>query len=331
MDWRGESSALHSTTWHYSVCGLILESDQPIHELPSHPHTRPDLVVRWNVDQLPPSSQHSFRQWPLGGRAWLRFARADGGYLLQFGDRADFWVSASGSLVLCRTGPRTPDHTLKHMFLDQTLPLLLSRRGSAVFHASAVQTAHGALVFSGPSGRGKSTLAGYFGRNGHPLITDDCLAVRTAGDSFTVLPAYPGVRLWQDSLQFLAPQADGLPAVSHDTDKRRYAPEDTLPFTGHSVPLRRFYFLEPASNTGLEIAPVTGAALIRAVVGSQFLLDTEDPWELESGFQIATGLARSGLCYRLAIPRDLTLLAGCARRIASHAASGLSPEERRYT
>jgi len=321
---------LNSTTWHYSVCGLVIESDQPIHELRPCPAARPGLVVRWNVDQFPPSSQHWFRQWPLGGQAWLRFARTEGGYLLRFGEWADFWVSASGSLVLCRTGPATPDHTLKHMFLDQTLPLLLSRRGSAVFHASAVQTAHGALVFSGPSGRGKSTLAGYFSRNGHPLISDDCLAVQTGGDSFTVLPAYPGVRLWRDSLQFLAPQADNVPEVSHDKDKRRYAAEETLPFTGNSVPLRRFYFLEPASNEGLEIAPVTGAALIRAVVGSQFLLDTEDPWELGSGFQIATGLARSGLCYRLAIPRGLTLLADCARRIASHAAAGLPPEERRY-
>jgi hypothetical protein len=214
------------------------------------------------------------------------------------------------------------------MFLDQTLPLLLSRRGSAVFHASAVQTEHGALVFSGPSGRGKSTLAGYFANRGHPLITDDCLAVHIAGERFTVLPAYPGVRLWQDSLQFLAPQAHDLPAVSHDKDKRRYAPEQTLPFSCDPVPLRRFYFLEPGSNGGLEIGPVTGAALIRAVVGSQFLLDTEDASELESGFRIATGLARSGLCYRLAIPRDLSLLTECVRRIASHAAAGLSSEER---
>ncbi|MBL8295343.1 MAG: hypothetical protein JNN08_26090 [Bryobacterales bacterium] len=315
-------------TWHYSVCGLVIESDQPIQELRPHPPGSPDLVVRWNVDQLPASTQNWFRQWPLTGRPWLRFARTEGGYLLRFGDWADFWVSASGSLVLCRPDPATPDHTVKHMFLDQTLPLLLSRRGSAVFHASAVQTEHGAVVFSGPSGRGKSTLAGYFAGLGYPLITDDCLAVRIAGDSFTVLPAYPGVRLWQDSLQFLAPQAHDLPAVSHDKDKRRYAPEETLPFTGDPVPLRRFYFLEPAYNTELEIAPVTGAALIRAVVGSQFLLDTEDPGELESGFRIATGLARSGLCYRLAVPRDLTLLADCARRIASHAAAGLLSEER---
>ena len=315
---------MQTANWHYLVCGLVIESDQPIDELRVHPSGPSNLVVRWNVPQFPVSDHNWFREWRFHGDVWLQFARSEGGYLLRFSSRVDFWVSSDGSRVLCRPEPGTPDHTVRHLFLDQTLPLVLSRRGAAVFHASAVASGHGALVFAGASGHGKSTLAGYLAGQGYPLITDDCLAIRSAADGLVVLPAYPGLRLWGDSLEFLAPEARDLPAVSHDKDKRRYASEAAVPFADRPVPLRRFYFLEPAHDSGLEIAAATGAALIRDVVGCQFLLDNEDPWELESSFRIATGLARTGLCYRLAVPRDLNQLAACAGRIAAHAAGGLS-------
>ena len=309
--------------WHYQSCGLAIESDQPIDELAPQTPGVPDLVVLWNAHQLPPSESRWFREWRFQGKPFLSFARSEGGYLLRF-RQADFWVSSEGSRVLCGAAPGTPEHTLRHLFLDQILPLALSRRGLAVFHASAVAVESGALAFAGPSGLGKSTMAAYFAGLGHPLITDDCLAIRTGSDTFDVAPAYPGVRLWRDSLQFLAPDAGELPAVAHYSDKSRYAGDDTFRFATAAVPLRRFYFLEPARD-GIEIEPVPGAELMHQVMRCQFLLDSEDPWELQASFQVAAGLAHSGLCYRLAVPRDLTRLAECARRILAHAGE-LRPE-----
>ena len=134
------------------------------------------------------------------------------------------------------------------------------------------------------------------------------------------------MRLWHDSLQFLAPDARNQPVVTHNKDKRRYASNETLPFSEKVVPMRRFYFLQPPPMDDMEIGTMAGASLIRDVIGCQFLLDSEDPMELEGSFQIASGLARSGLCYRLALPRDLSRLAGCASRIAEHAAVELSSE-----
>jgi hypothetical protein len=215
--------------------------------------------------------------------------------------------------------------------LDQILPLALSRAGSAVFHASAIDAGCGALAFAGKSGLGKSTLAAYFASQGHPLITDDCLTIRPIADGFEALPAYPGVRLWRDSLQFLAPEAGDQPPVSHYTDKSRYASDDNLNFAAGAVPLRRFYFLESATGGALEIAPIPGAEQVHQLMRCQFLLDSEDPWELDASFRIAAGLARSGICYRLSLPRDLTQLAACASRITAHAAGEPSAERVKTT
>jgi ATP-dependent phosphoenolpyruvate carboxykinase len=49
----------------------------------------------------------------------------------------------------------------QHLCLKQVLPLVLSKQGQRVFHASAVEVEveDGAVVFAAESGRGKSTLA----------------------------------------------------------------------------------------------------------------------------------------------------------------------------
>jgi hypothetical protein len=322
---------LNASTWHYTVCGVDIESDQPIGELRPQAARSSSLIVRWNVEPFPKPGQDWFRQWRLSDNSvFLSFARTEGGYFLRFSDLADFWVAADGSQILCRPEPGIPDYAVRHMLLDQTLPLVLSRRGCAVFHASAVETEHGAIVFSGPSGRGKSTLAGYFGSQGYPLITDDCLALRSSADGIVVLPAYPGVRLLRDSLQFLAPDVPDQPPLTHGKNKHRYGSQEALPFADQAVPLRRFYFLQPPPIDDIEITNVVGAGLIRDVVGGQFLLDSEDPVELEASFQIAAGLARSSLCYRLALPRDLNRLADCTGRIAAHSAGELSSSKESF-
>ena len=49
--------------------------------------------------------------------------------------------------------PGIPEVTVRHLFLDQVIPLVLSRREPIVLHASAVQTAHSVIAFAGKSGQ----------------------------------------------------------------------------------------------------------------------------------------------------------------------------------
>ena len=311
--------------WYYSFCGLCVAVDRPIEELLPCAAARADISVSWNTDTFPSCEETWFRDWRIGEQVILRFARARDGYLLRFTRGADFWVSSDGARVYCRQQRGTPDAMVRHLLLDQTLPMVLSRRGWAVFHASAVDTGAGAIAFAGPSGRGKSTLAGYLSQHGCVLLSDDCLALSMSGGELSVQPAYPGVRLWQDSLQRLAPGAQNLPPVSFNNNKRRFGCGKTAQFPNNPVPLRRFYFLNASNGGDIKIEPLTGAALVRELVRFQFLLDTEDAWELNSGFQIATQLAHSGFCYCLTVPRDLKRLDECASIIAAHASTDPPP------
>ena len=95
-----------------------------------------------------------FHAWTFpDGALWTEFHRAGGGYLLRFPNLADFQVSADGRNVTCFPVPEVSEATVRHLYLNQVLPLALSKQGHLVFHASAVEVAGGALAFVANSGR----------------------------------------------------------------------------------------------------------------------------------------------------------------------------------
>ena len=148
-------------TRRFHVCDLVIETSVPLPELRETAEGTPDC--RFQV--LPAGKCFEggfswFHHWSTrDDGVWLKFGARGEDYLLRFLDQGDFLISCDGKEVRCRPLPGTPASTVRHLFLDQVIPLLLSRRELLVLHASAVLTAHGAIAFVGKSGQGKSTLA----------------------------------------------------------------------------------------------------------------------------------------------------------------------------
>src|SRR5688572_17324577 len=125
-----------------------------------------------------PCADAPFHGWSFpDGTPWTAFYRTSSGLLLRFPDLADFEVSADGRHVTCAPVPGISPATIEHLYLNQVLPLALSKLGKLVFHASAVDAGGGAVAFLAASGRGKSTLAAGFAVNGHQFLTDDGLVL----------------------------------------------------------------------------------------------------------------------------------------------------------
>jgi len=85
-------------------------------------------------------------------------------------------ISRDGRTVRSSPG-EPPAWRWQRLLVGQVLPLVAALRGLEVLHASAV--AHGgvAFAFAGNSGAGKSTLAAHLALRGHPMVTDDVLAI----------------------------------------------------------------------------------------------------------------------------------------------------------
>jgi hypothetical protein len=126
----------------------------------------------------PPPEHPPLHEWAFpDGTLWTQFYRTQTGYLLRFPDLADFEVSADGRVVEGWPAPGVTEDTAQHLYLNQVLPLALSKQGKLVFHASAVEIHGVAVAFMGASGKGKSTLAAGFASAGYRFLTDDGLMV----------------------------------------------------------------------------------------------------------------------------------------------------------
>ncbi len=249
-----------------------------------------------------------------GGRIWLRCGKTTGGYVLSFANIADFIINSSGSrVVCCNASGDVSLETIRHLLIDQVLPLVVNLRGCDALHATAVATHRGVCAFMGPAGSGKSTLAASFVLSGYPLVCDDCLAL-SEGTAIMTLPGYPGLRLWDDSIRALGASSRNLKAVAHYTTKSRWQKNHSRrpDFCSTTRRLARIYLLERARSSKhsaraliQELAP--GDALM-GLVKAAYRLDITDRAMLRRQFLFLSSVAERVPVKRLIVPNEFSAL-----------------------
>ncbi|MDH4079178.1 MAG: hypothetical protein OEU68_05130 [Nitrospira sp.] len=310
------------TATRYCAYGHVLSCNSPLPELertlapPFPEHT--DLHIRFSSpEEHLPIPATWYRTVSLAdGTPWLRSAKIASGYLLEFPDLAAFVFTPSDNSIQCIPHGHTPSHTLHHLLLDQVLPLALNHRGKEVLHGAAVATPYGTCAFIGPTGSGKSTLAASFLASGYSVLADDCVVLDARDDDLVAIPSYPGLRLWNDTVDALFGTAGRMTPVAHYTPKQRFhATVSASTFPSSSVPLTGMYLLE--SFSGRHAASVT-TPLARPLLGkrdalitllsSALKLDIADQRMLTREFDFLHRLVSRIPVRRLVIPKSFEAL-----------------------
>jgi hypothetical protein len=313
----------------YKICGLNLESNILLHELPKTDGVSVDCVFQLASRRKPPPVTGPwYHRWRLSdGRIWLSLAREGTDYLLRFRNLADFIVCGDAKLVRCHPVPEVPLQTIRHLLFDQVMPIILSRRGRLVLHASAVASRMGGIAFLGRGGQGKSTLALSFCKEGFALLTDDCLLLREENEQFIGTPSYPGVRLWPDGISALFERKPAAHGVAHYNKKRRLGQDGAAPFCSEPVPLTHMYFLAQPRKTSGRGEPITIFRLspqeaFMELTRVAYLLDIGDREMLRQSFERISRLAMRPLFYRLAYRHEYSLLPAVGKAVIRHSTSG---------
>lgn len=98
--------------------------------------------------------------------------------------------------------------------IGPVLGFVLRLRGITCLHASSVAIGGEAIALVGAPGAGKSTTAAAFAHLGFGVLSDDVVALEDHDDRFLVLPGYPRVNLWPDSVRALFGSEDVLPRIT---------------------------------------------------------------------------------------------------------------------
>ncbi len=209
----------------YTAYGLTVASDIELPELlPSSGH--PDVYVKRQA--LPTEGPDAFSngETRIAGRVLdvLRFSVENGTHIL-FDEMRP-----------------VEDAEIRVFVLGVLMSILLRQRGLYVLHASGLSKDGRAIAFVGDSGWGKSTLAGYFVKQGYQILNDDVLAVDLSTEPVQVIPGHPQIKFRPEAEQWLGQRFDTLRPLHESSIKRV-----TIPFEGFqrsAVPLARLYVLE---------------------------------------------------------------------------------------
>lgn len=214
--------------------GLRIESTERVPGLAGESQIGPrdvDIHVRWGTapsgtEQLanpaePPyftsnmttaDGAPALRIWQLRGAEML---------LIRYVDGMDFWVDKQGQNVWASWGGNSTFEDAASYFVGPILGLLLRMRGVTCLHASALNIGGRAVLFAGDEGAGKSTIAAALARRGHPVISDDISALKERGTEIVVIPSFPCLSLWTDSVAMVYGGQKELPEYSRNFEKRR--------------------------------------------------------------------------------------------------------------
>lgn len=307
--------------FRYRIYGLTIESDTSFPELSKIEKPTDlmltDVLVHLQVPGTePPAISEVLKTTTLlDGTPWLISARVGDGYLLRFVAMADFIFDSTGSELTCwRVESQVSADTVRHLVLDQVLPMVLNRRGREALHATAIVTPKGACAFFGPAGSGKSTLAASFFLAGFGALGDDCLPLVERDGSILVLPGYPGMRLGSDAIQALSVSAGATTPVSDYTSKRRALESPSAKnFPREAVALSRIYRVVRPKDGEPQIVrpaiePIEPRQAFIELLSSSFLLDFTDSEMLARHFQLIEKVAATVPVRRLTVPNDLTAL-----------------------
>jgi hypothetical protein len=180
-------------------------------------------------------------------------------YMVTETESLEFLMNQTGNRLQVTWTPGAPKQDALPAMLGPVMACLLGLRGLTTLHAGVISAQGGAYAFIGDKGAGKSSLMAALARSGCPILCDDIAALEKRHDAYWVLPAYPRLRAWPDTIQALTEvDPESLPRVSSMAEKRwldlSTDPESTKwRFQSMPFPLKGVYYLPPR-QAGVKVS-----------------------------------------------------------------------------
>jgi hypothetical protein len=178
-----------------SLYGFEVKTELPLRRLNAAAGTRGALRIEAPREPLPaPRGEPVSTLIGDDGRRFYASYELDGCCLLELPPSGEFLLDPRAGRVTVDAGD--DDGALReHRIVSSAVCTLLAMRSDLVLHASAVAVRGRAVLFCGPTGRGKSTLALALGEAGHGVLGEDGVAISLEREEPIAYPGARGIRV----------------------------------------------------------------------------------------------------------------------------------------
>ena len=198
-----------------------------------------------------------------------------------------YLLMEAGERIFYERKEKATDKLLNAYILGWGIAILCYQRGLLAIHCACVEKDGSAILISGDSGSGKSTITGELLKCGYTLMADDITVIATEGkDSVVAAPAFPYQKLCRDALSGEELADEGVLYIDEDKDKF------LVPYRGRfckeALPVKAMYVLGLSVDNAVKVEELVGGDKFRVCMNSLFLkpLLGAQLYAVENGIQV---------------------------------------------
>lgn len=234
--------------FHYRAYGLTIESEIEIPELVEDNSCESQIFISFG--SVP-------SQLPYIKKRGLLFQASFNDFLLHIKNIASYRVQ-NGSIITIEPNNTASYDEVKLFLLGSVLGALFHQRRLLPIHGSAIKVGDEAIIITGNSAVGKSSIAAGLDAKGFPVLSDDISVLSITGkDEFKLHPGTSHLKLWSDILDYFHYE-DNLVKVRSQLEKY-YTPTKEKIDPLDSVSIRHIVCLTTKNTNGFSHEEIFGA------------------------------------------------------------------------
>ncbi len=218
------------------------------------------------------------------------YQSTDTEFLLRVENVAAYYVKGGREITVQRLGTAS-DGEISAYLTGASFGALMHQRRQLPLHAAAVLFRGKCILICGISGAGKSTLATALIQAGGMLVADDISVIDFSGDKARVCPAFPTIKIREDSLKHLGIEAKGLEQVRGELRKYYLSVGS---FNKNYIPIDHIFILRPHNLSHIVKQELQGVDKFKVLKKHTYLFMSIPKTGLEvSHFELVNRLAAS--------------------------------------
>ena len=144
-----------------------------------------------------------------------------------------------GNRILYQPGEGVREELSRTFLLGSAMAVIQMQRGTYPLHGGVLEVNGKAVLISGSSGAGKSTITSWMVKKGYRYLTDDVGTVLMDGKQPMMLPSYPQRKLRRDACLEMGYNLEDLVLVDFERDK--YGIREPSAWYGSRLPFGSVY------------------------------------------------------------------------------------------